>query len=277
MQTDPHDGPPLDTDGLTWLLSLPRVPVTLTPEESRGGRSRLRRFSVRLPLRYRLEHDATWHHAVTENMSRTGLLFHSHREAFADRVTDATAGTSIDLQIVVPAERPDSAPIHVRCAGQVVRTVHDRRGTLIRVAAAVGGYHVHDGRDDRAAAADGDTGDEPSPTPAYRPSRRFPRAALQYDQRFVVEIVPDSGGRSNGQAVSVGFGGAFLATSDDYREGTRLRIRFRLPPTFSEIMCTAVVRNRAPGRGVGVAFSELSYWERQELQRFVARHTPPPD
>ena len=277
MQTDPHDAPPLDTDGLTWLLSLPRVPVALTPEESRGGRTRLRRFGVRLPLRYRLEHDSTWHHAVTENMSRTGLLFHSHREAFADRVTDATAGTSIDVQIVVPADRPDSAPIHVRCAGQVVRTVHDRRGTLIRVAAAVEGYHLHDGRDDRAAAADDGTGAQPASTPAFRPSRRFPRAALRYDQRLVVEIVPDSGGRSNGQAVAVGFGGAFLETSDDYREGTRLRVRFRLPPTFSEIMCTAVVRNRAPGRGVGVEFSELSYWEREELQRFIARHTPLPD
>ena len=266
MQTDPHDGPPLDTDGLTWLLSLPRVPVTLTPEESRGGRSRLRRFGIRLPLRYRLEHDATWHHAVTENMSRSGLLFHSHREAFADRVTDANEGTSIDLQIVVAAERPDAAPTHVRAAGRVVRTLYDRRGTLIRVAVAVEGYQLHDGGFGAS-----------SPTPAYQPRRRFPRAALQYDERLVVEIVPESGGRSNGQVVAVGFGGAFLEMSDNYREGTRLRIRFRLPPTFSEIMCTAVVRNRAPGRGVGVAFSELSFGEREELQRFVARHTLPPE
>ncbi len=154
----------------------------------------------------------------------------------------------------------------MRSLGRVVRTQYNRRGTLIRIAVAVEGYRLNDG----GVGAS-------SPTPEYQPRRRFPRAALQYDERLVVEIVPDSGGRSNRQVVSVGFGGRFLELSDDYREGTRLRIRFRLPPTFSEITCTAVVRNRAPGRGVGVAFSELSCGECEELQRFVARHTPPPD
>ncbi len=119
MPTDAHDGTAVGTDRLAWLLSLPRVPVALTPEESRGGRSRIRRFTIRLPLRYRLEHDSTWHRAVTEDMRRSGLMFHSHRGALADSATEANEGTSIDLQIVVPADESDFAPIRVRCAGRV--------------------------------------------------------------------------------------------------------------------------------------------------------------
>ena len=77
------------------------------------------------------------------------------------------------------------------------------------------------------------------------------------------------GAPSNARVAVLGLGGAFLELRKDYSPGSLLGLRFRLPPTFHEVICWAVVRDRLEGRGVGVEFSDLAKTDARRIDAFV--------
>lgn len=82
-----------------------------TPEMKNSG-ERARRFDFSLPFRYRSVGEKEWHEGVTENISRSGVLFRT------PHILDV--GTPVEMTFRLPAG-PSTPPI--RCRGRVVRTV----------------------------------------------------------------------------------------------------------------------------------------------------------
>lgn len=73
---------------------------------------RATRFALQLPLRYRAIGESGWHEGLTENISRSGVLFHAE-----DLLQIATP---LEITFTLPAK--NRSP-EVFCRGQVVRTV----------------------------------------------------------------------------------------------------------------------------------------------------------
>ena len=74
------------------------------------------RFSLGVALRYRQVGEREWHDAVTENISRSGVLFRA-----ADVVP---VDTPLEMRFTLSAGASSS---DVRCRGRVVRTVPPER------------------------------------------------------------------------------------------------------------------------------------------------------
>lgn len=111
----------------------------------------------------------------------------------------------------------------------------------------------------------------PSPGVA-RTGRRSFRVGIGLQRPVTAEI--DAYGTAQGpvaaRMASLSPAGAFLEISADYAIGSSLHVGFRLPPRFTIISCSAVVRSRRGGCGVGVEFVELTPADRQQIERFVA-------
>ena len=71
---------------------------------------------------------------------------------------------------------------------------------------------------------------------------------------------------------SLGPEGAFLELCEDYPIGCSLNICFKLPPSFSTIGCSAIVRSHSLGRGVDVEFMDLVPADREQIRQFVDNH-----
>lgn len=94
---------------------------------------RAMRFSMEMPIRYRKAGEAPWHEGVTENMSRSGVLFRS------DCTMDASAEVMMDF--ILPVEAPGGAGAEVECHGRVVRVEkHAGKPYAFRVAATISDY-----------------------------------------------------------------------------------------------------------------------------------------
>ena len=109
------------------------------------GNHRARRFEHPLVLRYRTPGSREWQDGLTENISRSGLLF----RAQCSEMTDPTphvpaAGVSLEMVLRLPGGSDDSeSEIEIRCDGEVVRT-QDTEATDRRpgIAVAVRGYQL---------------------------------------------------------------------------------------------------------------------------------------
>jgi hypothetical protein len=90
--------------------------VVAPPEEStpRIGVPRATRFSVRLVLRYRDAGGGPWHSGLTENISRSGILFRTR--------TPLEPGTPVELVLVLPGHVAGEPESRIRCEGRIVRT-----------------------------------------------------------------------------------------------------------------------------------------------------------
>lgn len=97
------------------------------------GRPRAPRFAVNLPMRYRTPSDTTWRPAVTENISRSGVLFRTDRPP--------SLRTAVEIVLEVPSLLPGAAPGDVVCLGDVVREEPGTDGPSA-VAVAVGNYRL---------------------------------------------------------------------------------------------------------------------------------------
>jgi hypothetical protein len=75
------------------------------------GPARARRFSLRLPVRYRPVGKTGWSEGTTENISRSGVLFRTAEILEVD--------TPIEMRVALPV---GSLPEMV-CTGRIVRTV----------------------------------------------------------------------------------------------------------------------------------------------------------
>jgi hypothetical protein len=97
------------------------------------GEPRAPRFAVGLPVRYRAAADADWQEAVTENISRSGVLLRAPRQL--------RPRTAVELILEVPSPVPGAPPEDVTCLGDVVRTEGAGAG-LHAIAVAVGDYRL---------------------------------------------------------------------------------------------------------------------------------------
>ena len=108
------------------------------PADERIGKdakARAPRFTLRLEVRYRSPGDAAWRVGLTENLSRSGVLFRSDEEF--DQVGP------LDLVIVLPGAVPGEPPSRFRCHAEIVRrqpATHS--GGAPAIAAAVDGYQL---------------------------------------------------------------------------------------------------------------------------------------
>lgn len=127
-------GPGLDAFSLI-LASRAAAAVPIEEPTRAQVRPRAARFLVRLSVRYRTATDLDWRHGITENISRSGMLFR----------TDGPVPpqTVLDLVLMLPGSVAGEPTSRVRCQGQVVRTVApDSSGIAPAVAATVGGYQL---------------------------------------------------------------------------------------------------------------------------------------
>lgn len=73
------------------------------------------RFPIEIPLYFRRRGKGTWQPAMTDNMSRSGVLFRTSEEL--------ESGAAIDMHFVLPLKVAGYPEAVVACRGYVVRTV----------------------------------------------------------------------------------------------------------------------------------------------------------
>jgi PAS domain S-box-containing protein len=100
--------------------------------------TRAQRFQLHLPLRYRRLGETQWHIGTTENISRSGLLFHTD--------TLLQPNSQLEINLVLPAEIAGLTGTEVVCRGEVVRTI-ERQGESVSpaLAARILQYHFQHG------------------------------------------------------------------------------------------------------------------------------------
>jgi hypothetical protein len=76
--------------------------------------SRAQRFSLHIPLKYRLLGEGVWRTGTTENISRSGVLFR------AEALIQPKA--QLEMNLVLPPEITGLSTAEVVCRGEVVRT-----------------------------------------------------------------------------------------------------------------------------------------------------------
>jgi hypothetical protein len=96
---------------------------------------RARRFALHLPVYFRLPHSPKWLEGTTENISYTGLLFHSSYPLAPE--------TALQLRLQVAVGTKRSYGAEIRCKGAVVR-VEQRNvpETPIALAVAIRDYRI---------------------------------------------------------------------------------------------------------------------------------------
>ncbi len=114
------------------LNSKPAVqPLALAPEIP-IERGRAPRFTIQLPMRFRMPGDTEWSTATTENISRSGVLFRTIRKV--------SPNSHIELQLTLPSEITGGSVLQVGCRGEVVRTIAGTAPLASGVAAKVVQY-----------------------------------------------------------------------------------------------------------------------------------------
>ncbi len=89
--------------------------------EPRRGVFRASRFPVRLPLRYGVVGSREWDVGVTENISRSGILFYA--EPSGALVQALASKPVLDIMFELPHDGADGLPQQVHCKGRVARAV----------------------------------------------------------------------------------------------------------------------------------------------------------
>jgi len=99
---------------------------------------RAQRFNLHLPLKYRMIGEDDWRAGMTENISRSGLLF---------RVEETVpTNAQLEINLVLPAEIAGLAAAEVVCRGEVVRSVQAEAPMLNpALAARILQYHFQHG------------------------------------------------------------------------------------------------------------------------------------
>ncbi|HEV2194297.1 MAG TPA: PilZ domain-containing protein [Candidatus Acidoferrum sp.] len=100
----------------------------------------------------------------------------------------------------------------------------------------------------------------------YAQERRYPRASLPNGMP-VAWLGSDLQFFSRVQ--TIGMGGLFIATPNPAPVGTKLRLTFQVPG--GSVLPEAIVRNVAPGSGMGVEFTRMEPSERSLLENLMER------
>ena len=136
-------------DAFAAILSHPLVPAqAITDRPPKGRLSRSLRYRVRIPVRYRVAGVSDWEVGLTQDISRTGLLFETrHPNPF---VPTASERPSVEIRLELPSRGRHST--EVVCRGHLARTtMPDAEEMPTRLAVAVTAYHT-DIRSQRASS-----------------------------------------------------------------------------------------------------------------------------
>ncbi len=99
---------------------------------------RAQRFKLHIPIQYRAVGQVEWRDGTTENISRSGVLFH------ADRVLEPSA--QLEITLMLPFEIFGLSSTEIFCKAEVVRTVTTEAQTVeSAMAAKFLNYHFHRG------------------------------------------------------------------------------------------------------------------------------------
>jgi hypothetical protein len=99
------------------------------PAGVRVGCQRAPRFTKQVPLRFRILGETEWVSGTAENISRSGVLFRTHRPV--------SRSQQIEFQLTLPAEVTGHSSIEVACQGEVVRTIDAATARPLGVAARI--------------------------------------------------------------------------------------------------------------------------------------------
>jgi hypothetical protein len=98
-------------------------------------RPRAQRFSLQMPMSFRVLGESEWRDALTANVSRTGVLFLTESNLAPD--------TKLEMKLTLPASIAGQAAGEVLARGRVVRTL---AGDPLRpqpaVAATIGSFKL---------------------------------------------------------------------------------------------------------------------------------------
>ena len=101
---------------------------------SLGGRLRPFRFAIPMPIEFRDPEEPEWLVGQIDNVSRSGILFHTSSPVSADR--------PIEMKFELPAEAGGEEGALVLCMGEVVRlTAGPTPESPCTVAARIVDYH----------------------------------------------------------------------------------------------------------------------------------------
>jgi hypothetical protein len=78
-----------------------------------------------------------------------------------------------------------------------------------------------------------------------------------------------SGARTISRVGTLGLGGLFIRTANPPGVGDIVKLFFEVPG--GEVRARAVVRDRQPGRGMGVEFTAMGHEDRARLDRLLRR------
>jgi len=92
-----------------------RVTVPAEPKDVPNSTERARRFSVQMPMRYRVNAESRWWKGTTENVSRSGVLFQAE--------LTVAPKTPIEINMVLPRAICGNGAAEVVCKGTIVRVV----------------------------------------------------------------------------------------------------------------------------------------------------------
>jgi len=123
--SDTTKKPPRKCSGLT--------PAGHGERASQAWRPRERRLRCDTPILLRAANGTEWLHGGTENISRSGLLFHADKEF--------PVGTALELILEMPAEISGSAGAKVICQAKVARVIPGMDGHASHTAVTIGEYH----------------------------------------------------------------------------------------------------------------------------------------
>ena len=125
-----------DHDPFALILADPKAAAQPMQDSALPqGLPRALRFQARLTTSYRTRGSFDWHDGVTENFSRSGVLFRS--------IYSPEPKTPIDLFLALPTGTTEGLVPGLRCQGEIVRVQPpETAGMLPLVAAAVDAYVV---------------------------------------------------------------------------------------------------------------------------------------
>ncbi len=98
--------------------------------------SRATRFTLQLPVHYRVAGETMWRHGTTENISRSGVLFR------ADQPLEPNA--HLEISVELPTSGFGMAATEILCRGEIVRLVDSAGDNMSpALAARILDYHFH--------------------------------------------------------------------------------------------------------------------------------------
>ena len=119
------------------ITEKPKMPMKQYATQTEAALpSRAPRFTLQLPVHYRLAGETLWRHGTTENISRSGVLFR------ADQALEPNA--RLELSLELPTDVFGMAATEIQCRGEVVRQVGPTgEGMSPALAARILDYHFH--------------------------------------------------------------------------------------------------------------------------------------